>query len=96
MTDEYKIMTQQRNGANLVVNIPCRLYPVSIPIEMMVQGGIPVDIYDLYTDWLTLTILRSDYFIDQATSLKYSVYGKAQTYTSHAWCRVSIPTGVTP
>jgi hypothetical protein len=96
MPDEYKIMTQQRAGVNLVQHIPCRLYPVSIPIDLMVQGSIPVDIFDLYTDYITLTIQRSDYFIDEATNAKYSVYGRPQAYTSHLWCRVTIPTGVTP
>ena len=93
---EYKIMTQQRAGANLVQHIPCRLYPVSIPIELQVQGNTPVDFYDLYTDWLTLSVQRSDYFIDEATNAQYSVYGKPQVYTSHIWCRVSQPTGVVP
>ena len=96
MTDEYKIMAQQRGGTNLVQHIPCRLYPVSIPIELMVQGGLPVKIYDLYTDWITLTIVLSDYFIDEVSGLKYSVYGEPQPYTSHLWCRVTRPTGVTP
>ena len=96
MFNEYKIMTQKRDGAALVQHIPCRLYPVNIPIELQVQGNIPVDFFDLYTDWLTLTIQRSDYFVDEATNLQYSVYGKPQMYTSHTWCRVSIPTGVTP
>ncbi len=89
-------MTQQRAGAALAQHIPCRLFNVNMPIEMMAQGGIPVDIFDLFTDWITLSVQRGDYFIDEVTNAQYSVYGRPAYYGNHLEARVTIPTGAVP
>ena len=95
MPDEYKIMTWKRGGVVQQQHIPCTLFNVSVPIEMMAQGGIPVDVFDLYSDW-PIALQRSDYLIDEVTGTQYSVYGKPAVYTGHLECRVTVPTGAIP
>ena len=96
MTNEIRIMTQQRGGAALAQHIPCTLYNVNLPIEMMASTTIPVDWYELYTDWVTLTVQRGDYFIDEVTGAQYSVYGRPALLSNNTEILVTIPTGVIP
>lgn len=86
-------------GTVLASNIRAALDPVNIPLNLEVQGNIPTDWFDLYSDnWppsLALPV-RGNYFIDQATQAKYSVFGRTIPYPDHIEVRIALPLGVTP
>lgn len=83
-------MTLQRNGSPIATDLPVQLDVVNIPIDLMVSGNVPVDLYDLYSlGWTSPIPLRSDYFVDQVTGVKYSVYGNPGVYFDHVECRIS-------
>jgi hypothetical protein len=84
-------------GVVLAENIPCVLDTVNIPLNMEVQGMVPTDWYDLYSDnWTLDKPARTNYFIDQATGTKYSIFGNPALYGDHLECRVTRYSGTTP
>lgn len=95
---ETNIMTlQHSDGTVVATGLVCQLDTVNIPLNMEPQGPIPTDWYDLYSvQWASPLPLRSDYFVDEATGTKYSVFGNVSVYTDHIEVRVSRYSGVTP
>lgn len=82
---------------NPAVNLPVQVDTVNVPIELEVQGTIPVDYFEFYSlGWVTPVPIRGNYFVDQATGAKYTVCGRPAVYSSHLEMRVSLPLGVTP
>ena len=91
------VMTlQHANGTPVQQHLQVQKDTVNIPLELMVTGQIPVDLYDLYYLGSSPVPLRSDYFVDEQTGEKYSVYGKPAIYPDHVEVRVSQSPGVTP
>lgn len=94
---ETNVMTLQRAGSALAQHLPCQLDTVNIPLNLEVQGSIPTDWYDLYSiGWTSPVPQRGDYFIDEATSTHYSVFGNIGQYAGHLECRVTRYAGATP
>lgn len=84
-------------GTVIAYNLACQLDTVNIPLNMEVQGLIPTDWYDLYSlYWTNPVPTRSNYFVDQATGTKYSVFGLLAVYIDHLECRITRYSGVTP
>lgn len=82
------------SGVVLGSNLPCMLDTVNIPLNMEVQGMTPTDGYDLYSDnWTLAKPVRTDYFVDQSTGTKYSIFGNPALYGDHLECRVTRYTG---
>lgn len=74
-----------------------QLDTVNLPWNMEVQGLTPTDWFDVYTKfWTTPVPNREDYFIDQATGTKYSVFSVVAKYIDHLEIRVSKYSGATP
>lgn len=98
MLFETAIMTlEQASGTPIATNLPAQLDTVNIPWNMEVQGMIPTDWYDLYSiGWTSPVPQRGQYFVDQKTNTKYSVFGNVAVYTDHLEVRVSRYSGVTP
>lgn len=95
---ETAMMTlQHSNGTVVAQHLPCQLDTVNIPLNMEEQGLIPTDWYDLYSlGWTSPVPARSDYFVDEATQTKYSVFGNPAVYVDHLEVRLSKPLGATP
>lgn len=91
-------MSLQHNGQITAQHLPVRLDPVNIPIEMQVQGLIPVDLWDArILNRTTPLPIRGDYLIDEADgTTKYSVWGHVYAYVNRVQFRVSRPLGVVP
>jgi len=90
-------MTLQRAGNAIALHLPCRVDYVNIPIELWVQQSIPVDFYDIHIlNRTTVAPQRSDYLIDEATSVSYEVLGNPRIYTNHVETRCSRYIGATP
>lgn len=88
---------QHADGTVLATGKPCQLDPVNLPWMMEGQGMIPVDSYDLYTiGWTTPAPIRGDYFVDEATGTKYSVFSTIFTTQTSLQLRVTKYSGVTP
>lgn len=98
MLFETNIMTlQQANGTPIQANLPCQLDTTNIPWNMENQGLIPTDWYDLYSiGWTSPVPQRGQYFVDQRTGTKYSVFGNPAVYVDHLEVRISRYSGVTP
>lgn len=87
----------QANGTPVQANLPCQLDTVNIPWNMEVQSTIPTDWYDLYSmGWTSPVPQRGQYFVDQATGTKYSVFGNVAVYVDHLEVRITRYGGTTP
>ena len=76
-------------GVTIKQNLPCQLDTVNIPWNMEI-GLIPTDWYDLFSiGWKTPVPARGQYFVDQATSARYQVFGNPATYNDHLEVRVT-------
>ncbi len=95
---ETSIMTlQHSDGTVVATGLACQLDTVNIPLNLEVQGMIPTDWYDLYSlGWVLPVPKRSDYFVDQATGTKYSVFGNPSVYFDHIEVRLTRYSGTTP
>lgn len=89
------LMQLTDNLGNVIAsNLRCVLDTVNIPLNIEVQGMVPTDWYDLYADNWTLAVpARTDYFVDQSTGVKYSIFGNPALYIDHLECRVTRYTG---
>jgi hypothetical protein len=82
------------NGTVIASDLACILDPANVPWNMEVQGMNPTDWFDLQSlFWTTPIPQRSNYFVDQATGVKYSVFGLLAPYIDHLEVRVSKPSG---
>lgn len=94
---DTNVMTLQRGNTTIAQHLHCQLDTVNVPLNMETQGTIPTDWYDLYSlGWTNPLPLRGDYFIDENTGTKYSVFGNVAPYSDHLEVRVTRYTGVTP
>lgn len=92
-----KMTLKHSDGMVVKQHLSCQLDTVNIPFNMEGQGMIPTDWYDLYSlGWTSPVPLRSDYFVDEATGVKYSVFGNPATYTNHIEVRISRYSGAMP
>ncbi len=91
-------MTLMRsNGEIIAQHLDVQKDNVNMPWNMEVNSTIPTDWYDLYSlGWISPVPCRSDYFVDEATGVKYSVFGIPAVYIDHLEVRVSCYSGVTP
>lgn len=84
-------------GTTIASNLPVQLDIFNYPWNQEVQGMIPTDWFDLYSvNWVTPVPARSNYFVDQATGTKYSVFSVIAVYVDHLECRITRYSGVTP
>lgn len=94
---QTSLMTlKQSDGTVIATNLPVQLDTVNIPWNME-QGVIPTDWYDLFSlGWTSPVPARGEYFVDQSTNVRYSVFGKVATYIDHLEVRIAQYSGVTP
>ena len=84
-------------GNVIKANLPVQLDTVNIPLNMEAQGLVPTDWYDLFSlNWTSPVPARGNYFVDQATGTKYSVFGLPAVYVDHLEVRVTKYSGTTP
>lgn len=82
------------SGAVIAQHLPVQLDTVNIPLNMEAQGLVPTDWFDLFSlNWTTPVPTRSNYFIDESTGTKYSVFGLPAVYVDHLECRITRYTG---
>lgn len=85
------------DGTPIATDLACQLDTVNIPWNMEVQSMIPTDWYDLFSvGWTSPVPQREQYFVDQTTGTKYSVFGNVAIYNDHLEVRVSRYSGTTP
>lgn len=85
------------DGTPIATNLPVQLDIFNYPWNQEAQGMIPTDWFDLYSlNWITPVPARSNYFVDQNTGTKYSVFSVIATYVDHLEVRVTRYSGVTP
>ena len=85
------------NGTIVQQHLPVTLDPVNLPWNMEVGGTIAVDIFDCETvGWATPVPLRSDYFVDEKTGARYSMFTTVFTGINSLQFQVSKPSGGTP
>jgi hypothetical protein len=85
------------NGTVVAQHLLCQLDTVNLPWNMEVQGMVPTDWYDLYSvGWDTPVPLRSDYFVDETTGTKYSMFSEVFVSLGTVQCRVTKYSGTTP
>lgn len=91
-------MTLMKSSGEIIAqHLDCQLDTVNIAWNMEVNTTIPTDWYDLYSlGWTTPVPARSDYFVDESTGEKYSVFGNPAVYFDHLEARISRYSGVTP
>lgn len=93
----YTMSLAHSDGTVYATNLPVQLDTVNLPLNMEVQGLIPIDWYDLYSiGWNSPIPVRGDYFIDQATSTKYSMFSTVFVGTNTVQLRLTKYSGVTP
>lgn len=92
----YMTLTDS-SGTVIAQHLPCQLDIFNYPWNMETQGMIPTDWYDLFSlNWTTPAPTRSNYFVDEATGVKYSVFSVIAAYVDHLEVRVTKYSGVTP
>lgn len=98
MLFETNIMTlQQADGTLIEAHLPCQLDTVSVQWNMEAQALIPTDWYDLYSvGWTTPAPQRGQYFVDETTGTKYSIFGNPAVYMDHIEVRIARYGGETP
>lgn len=84
-------------GNVLAQHLLCQLDTVNVPLNMEVQGLVPTDWFDLFSlNWTSPVPARSNYFVDEASGTKYSVFGLPSVYVDHLEVRVTRYSGATP
>lgn len=98
MLFETNVMTlQHADGTVVAQHLHCQLDNVNLPWNMEVNGMIPTDQYDLFSiGWTSPIPLRSDYFVDEATGTKYSMFSIVFQGAGTLQMRVTKYSGVTP
>lgn len=92
-----RMTLEHSNGTVVARDLTCQLDTVNIPLNMEGQGLIPTDWFDLFSlGWTSPIPGRGDYFVDQATGTKYSVFGEPGVYFDHIECRLTKYAGTTP
>lgn len=85
------------DGTIYAQNLFCQLDTVNLLYNMGTSDPIPTDWYDLYSiGWTTPLPIRSDYFIDQATNVKYSMFSTIFVGPDTIQLRISKYSGATP
>jgi hypothetical protein len=89
-------MTLEHSDSTVVAqHLACQLDTVNVQFDIM--QDIPYDSYELYSiGWISPVPKRSDYFIDETTGTRYSVFGNVAVYTDHLECQLSKINGTTP
>lgn len=96
LSTTYMTLTDS-SGKTIAQHLPVQLDIFNYPWNMEAQGLIPTDWYDLYSlNWTTPVPARSNYFVDEATGTKYSVFSVTAGYVDHLECRITKYSGVTP
>lgn len=98
MLFQTAVMTLTDNGGNTIqANLACQIDVVNIPLNLEVEGNIPTDWFDVYSiGWTSPVPVRGNYFVDQSSGAKYSVFGRTAVYQDHLEVRVALPLGATP
>ena len=92
-----KATLMHADGTIVKTDLPMHLDNVNLSLELQVQGGVPVDVYEAYTlGWLSPVPIRTDYFVDQATNTKYSMFSTVFPGHDGLQFRVSKYSGTTP
>jgi len=92
-----KITLKHADGTVVKADLPVHLDNVNLPLELQVQGGVPVDIYEVFTlGWMAPIPDRTDYLVDQATNTKYSMFSTVFPGHDGLQFRVSKYSGITP
>lgn len=95
--NEHMITLKHSNGTIVQADLVVQMDPVNLPLQMQVQGDIPVDIYQVVTiGWLTPVPLRSDYIVDQADNVQYSMFSTVFPGHDGLQFQVSKYSGSTP
>lgn len=82
------------DGTVVATGLLVQLDTVNLPLNLEVQGMTPTDWYDLYSvGWDTPVPLRSDYFVDENTGTKYSMFSEVFVSLGTVQCRVTKFTG---
>jgi hypothetical protein len=88
---------KQSDGTVVQTNLPVQMDVANLPWNVEVQGAVAVDIYDVVTQgWTTPVPERSDYLVDQATGIRYSMFSTVFTALTCLQFQVSKYSGVTP
>lgn len=96
-TATMKLTDNLGNTIDGGASLACQLDTVNIPIQLEVQGSIPVDYFMLYSiGWISPVPARGQYLVDLATGAQYSVYGRTAEYQDHLEVQVSLPLGAIP
>ena len=75
----------------------CQLDTVNLPWNLEVQSLVPTDWFDLYSmGWTSPIPNRGDYFVDQASGTKYSMFSTVFIGPDTVQVRVTKYSGVTP
>lgn len=90
------VSIQHANGTVVAQSLPVTLDPVNLPIDLQVQGLIPVDVYDCETvGWMSPVPIRTDYLVDQ-NGVKYSMFSTVFSGINSLQFRVTKYLGTTP
>jgi hypothetical protein len=85
------------DGQIVQQHLTVQLDPANLDWQMQVSGMIATDIYDCETiGWATPVPVRSDYFLDEVTQTRYSMYSTVFTGVNSLQFRVSKVSGRTP
>jgi hypothetical protein len=88
---------QHIDGTVVQQHLPCRMDPANIPWNLEVESTIPTDWFDLRVlNRIQPVPVRGDYFVDELSGTKYSVFGQVTVYVNRIKCRVSKYGGNTP
>ncbi len=75
----------------------CQLDTVNLPWNLEAQSLVPTDWFDLYSiGWISPLPNRGDYFVDQTSGTKYSMFSTVFVGPDTVQVRVSKYSGVTP
>ena len=100
MSDSFITATMSllnEDGTLRAANLFCQLDTVNLPWNQEVGGLNPTDWYDLYSlGWTTPVPVRGDYFLDQATGVRYSMFSTVFAGPDTLQLRVSQYSGATP
>ena len=85
------------DGTVVACGLLCQLDTVNLPFNMDGQGLTPTDYFDLYSiGWDTPIPIRGDYFVDETTGAKYSMFSEVFRSLGTIQVRVTKYSGVTP
>ncbi len=95
---ETNIMTlTEENGTVIATGLSCQLDTVNLPWNNEVQGLVPTDWYDLYSNgWDSPVPERGNYFVDETSGVKYQVFSTVFQGIGTLQMRVTKYSGSTP